>query len=325
MKRIKVAVIMGGPSHEYEVSLRSGEGIIRNIDKNKYEPIKIEIDLNGKWAFGTDEFTELGEAISKFRSQRIDVAFLAVHGNFGEDGTIQSLLELKKIPYTGSSVAASVLAMDKLISEQLFNENGLLTPGSLALDTDSAGQVIKEVKTFPVVVKPMELGSSVGVSIVENGSELEDAIKSALSYDQMALIQPYIKGREVSCGVLENKEGEPEALPPTELIPVGRKFFDYEAKYSDTTKEITPHQMPHELIERIQKTAVIAHKVLGCSSYSRTDIIVSEDDKLYILETNTLPGFTTQSIIPQQATAAGISYPELIDRIINHALKEKDN
>ncbi len=323
MSRLKVAVIMGGPSHEYEISLRSGQTVLEHINQEKYDAFPVEINQSGLWSVDGKEYCQVARGLKQLADKNVDVAFLAVHGNFGEDGTIQALLERKNIRYTGSSVSASLLAMDKLITEQLFQDAALITPQSVAVETENFAKMLGSLQYYPAVVKPMKLGSSVGVSIVDSAKQLKKAIEHALLYDQMALVQPYIKGREISCGVLEDEDGKPQALPPTELIPVGRRFFDYVAKYSKDTKEITPPAMPAATIEHIQQAALTAHQTIGCSGYSRTDIIIDEQGTPYVLEINTLPGLTNVSILPQQAKAIGLSYAQLVDRIIHRALTKK--
>lgn len=325
MSKIRVAVIMGGPSSEHDISMRTGQCMLQRLDNEKYEVLKIVINKSGTWTIGdnTKEII-LGEALDVLESQ-VDVALLALHGTFGEDGTIQALLELRDIAYTGSSAGASLLAMDKITSAALYESVQLTVPRSLHCDIDTveeaAGKITKNF-TLPVVVKPVRQGSSVGVHIVKEEAGLLPALKDALLYDQRVIAQQHISGREISCGVLENSAtGMVTALPPTELIVVASEFFDYHAKYTPgATREVTPPDMEATIIADIQDVALRAHRVLGCGSYSRTDMIVTPDD-IYVIETNTLPGMTETSILPQQAEAADMSFSELLDCLIDNANK----
>lgn len=322
MSRQKVVVIMGGPSREHEISLKSGEAMLAGLDNQKYEPLSILITKNGEWLWDDQgEAYTATQALQAIKEMHA-IVLLGLHGSFGEDGTIQALLELYDIPYTGSGVAASLLAMDKNTSNLIFQAHDLLVPQSVVFGENTpavVAQIIAEM-SFPLVVKPARQGSSVGVHIVKSAQDLQPAIDDAFSHDQQILAQEFIKGREVSCGVLQ-KDGELTALPPTEVIPVVSEFFDYKAKYTvGGSKEITPAELPDQTIAAIQHIAITAHQALGCSTYSRTDVIVT-DAGLYVIETNTLPGFTATSFVPQQAQAAGISQAELLDYIIAGAQK----
>lgn len=319
MAKQKIVVVMGGPSKEHEVSLNSGENMLRALDPMKYEATRVVISKSGEWLFGQEtQPLALAAALKRLQTMPVDVVLLALHGTFGEDGTLQALLENRHIRYTGSSALASLLAMDKSASNALFESAGLLVPDSRVYEAGEIVQIPNRVQaalTLPVVVKPLRQGSSVGVSIVKKTSQITKAIKEAFTYDQLIMVQQYIQGREVSCGVLENN-GRPYALPPTELIPVASDFFDYHAKYSvGGADEITPPEMPAETTAKIQDIAVKAHIALGCRAYSRTDMIVN-DDGIHVIEINTLPGMTATSIVPQQAKAAGMAFEELIEYLV---------
>lgn len=322
MSKQHITVIMGGPSVEYEVSLNSGQKIYEQLDREKYEVEIIHLTRDRRWLVGSDEaehsLREVVELLHKLKT----TVFIAIHGTYGEDGTIQALLEQHDIAYTGSGVSASLLAMDKVTSQELFSAANLTVIPTLVFDKNSCDQALEQINAraidYPLIVKPARLGSSVGVQIVKDETALQPAIHEALLYDQEAMVQPLIVGREVACGVLE-KDGKPVALPPTELIPVISEFFDYKAKYEvGGTKEITPPEMEDALIKQIQQAAVTAHQAVGCRNYSRSDFIVFEG-KLFILEVNTLPGMTKTSILPQQANAASISFTELLDTIIRNS------
>jgi D-alanine-D-alanine ligase len=257
----------------------------------------------------------MGALLEPLKNIQADVVFIAMHGKYGEDGTVQGFLELTGIPYTGSGVLASALAMDKIKSNELFVAHGLKIPA----------QYNKKI-SFPCVVKPAQGGSSVGVTIVKKKAGLKKAMEVALSFDSVVLIQQYVPGIEVTCAVLdEGGDAEPIALPPTQIIPREAEFFDYHAKYTPgATEEITPPRLPAQIIKKIQQTAVSAHQILGCFGMSRTDMIVAGDD-IFVLETNTIPGMTETSLYPQAAAAIGISFPELLDKIIQSAMNRKQS
>lgn len=304
MKKIRIAVLMGGPSAEHEISLKSGRMVLKFLDKNKYAARPIIISKNGRWPI----------TLPKLKKS-FDVAFIAMHGEYGEDGTIQSILEKYKIPYTGSPAKASRLGMDKIKSLILFKKAGLNIP--------------PRTKKMPLVVKPADRGSSVGTSIVKNIDDLPRAIKSAKKYSPKILIEKYIEGREITCGVIE-KNGRLIALPSTEIIPKTNTFFDYHAKYTPgASLEITPApNLMKKTIRGIQTAALKAHQAIGARGFSRTDMIIekskgkSQKSKIYVLEINTIPGLTKMSLLPQEAKTAGISFSTLLDIIIESALKK---
>ena len=312
-KRLKVAVLCGGPSSEYEVSLNSGRMVLNNLNKNKYNPALVRIGKDGKWQFGDRKGIDLGDALQKLKTY--EFVFIAMHGAFGEDGRIQALLEWVGIPYSGSNVLSSAMAMDKEISNVCYETIGLAVPQYF---------VPRNFKTnlkIPVVVKPVDGGSSVGVSIVKSKTDLNNAMKKAFRESNRIMVQEFIRGRELTCGVLENKAGKAFALPPTEIIPKASSFFDYKAKYKvGGSIEITPARLSSALTKEIQRMALEAHTVLGCGGMSRSDFIL-KGTKLYILETNTIPGMTQTSLLPQAAKAARIDFPSMLDLIINAGLR----
>lgn len=258
------------------------------------------------------------------------IAFIAMHGSYGEDGTIQGMLELAGMPYTGSGILASALAMDKVKSAEIFRAHGILTPKFVAFEKSDWKKYRSAVKkqigrlSYPLIMKPRDQGSSVGVSIVKSAAQLEKAVGIAFKYSNRAMAQQYIRGKEVTCAVIDR--GVPLsaiALQPTEIIPKNSAFFDYRAKYTPgASQEITPPHLPKSVIKKIQRTALAAHTALGCSGMSRTDMILEnpkskvQSPKLYVLEVNTIPGMTETSLLPQAAKACGIEFPELLERII---------
>lgn len=274
---------MGGTSSEREVSLMSGREVSRNLDKNKYEVVEIVVP----------------EELKKVKE--VGVALIALHGKGGEDGVIQGYLESIGIKYTGSGVLASAIGMDKKIFRDLMGANKILMP--------------KLVTKPPLVVKPANGGSSVGVSIVKRDEELESAISKAKKYDSEIIIEEYLRGTEVSCGVLGGV-----VLPVVEIVPKN-EFFDYESKYTESgAREICPARISKRMSERVQKLTLKVFKAIKGRGYARVDFII-KNNRAYLLEINTLPGLTPISLLPKEAEAAGINYSQLLDRIIELAIE----
>lgn len=294
--KLRIAVLMGGPSAEHEVSLNSGAMVLKNLDQKKYIATPIVIGKNGAWPVKPETL------------KRYDLAFIAMHGEYGEDGTVQALLERLGIPFTGSDANASRLGMDKIAAAEAFKKAGLKIPLTINLG---------RVKKFPIVIKPADRGSSVGVSIVKNHSELERAIANAKKFSLNVVAQQFISGREFTCGVLE-MNNEPTALPPTEIVVKRGIFFDFDAKYTqNATEEITPpNNLPQAKIKALKHAALAAHKAIGARGISRTDMIMDKRGKIYVLEINTIPGMTETSLVPQEARALGLSPTKLLDNII---------
>ena len=246
-----------------------------------------------------------------------------MHGKYGEDGQIQSLLETFQIPYTGSNPIASALAMDKIKTMEILQSRGHLVPEYFTARKNNSALKWDSVKkiNLPAIIKPADGGSSVGISVIRSWSELPQALSKVFQYSDSAVIQRFITGKELSCGVLEiNSSVIP--LLPTEIIPNRANFFDYQSKYEDGgSKEITPPKLPKPLIKKIQQSALAAHKLLGCSGMSRTDMILGTDGNLHILELNTIPGLTETSLLPQAAEKMGINFPKLLEIIIDSANK----
>lgn len=367
-KKLKVAVLMGGPSSEHEVSLSSGKTVIKNLDKRKYEIKPVIISKEGKWLVpeGWDHsvtpskvegsHTVTGgsggeilrlrpsgsaqndkvvvslsepQALKKLKKEKTDVVFVALHGEYGEDGTVQRALDKAGLVYTASGPEASILGMDKLKSLKLFKAKGLETPEFLVFTQEewmqNTQEIIKKIKKemkFPAVVKPVSRGSSVGVAIAEDEEGLAEAVNAAFKYDQRVMIQVYIRGREITCGVLDNGKERITPLIPTEMIPKERPFFDYHSKYvAGATDELTPPpDLPQKTIRAVQNAATLTHRIVGASGMSRTDMVLGENGKIYVLEINTIPGLTQTSLLPQEAKAVGISFSEMLDRVIKAAI-----
>ncbi|MCX7804217.1 MAG: D-alanine--D-alanine ligase [Planctomycetota bacterium] len=303
-----VGVLYGGPSAEREVSLASGDAVASALARAGFDVRRLEM---------RDE--DVGGLVG---GSGADVAFLALHGEFGEDGQVQAILERIGIPYTGSPPAASANAMDKHAAKRLFVAAGIPTPPWILADRPRAArEVLESGFVPPLVVKPVGAGSSIGVTIVRRAEDLEPAIGKALEVSRPALIETFIAGREFTVGVLDDERGCPQALPPIELV-VSRDFYDYTAKYSDEggTRYICPADTGEEITERLQATALAAHRVLGCRHMSRTDIRMDRSGGLWVLEVNTIPGFTSHSLLPKAAMAAGITFEELCARLVRLAL-----
>ncbi|MCX7698504.1 MAG: D-alanine--D-alanine ligase [Candidatus Goldbacteria bacterium] len=302
LKNIKIGVIMGGLSSERAISLKSGMAMYNELKKHNHKVVAIDIKERN---------------INKILKEKIDVALLALHGTYGEDGVIQGILEFHGIPYTGSGVLGSALGMNKIIAKQLFSYNGIPTPKWCVVENINDIEKIK--MKFPLVFKPNAEGSAIGVSIVNNKNDAKKAYKKAARYGNKVLVEKYIKGIEISVPVLLDK-----ALPIIEIIPK-KQFYDYTAKY---TKGMSEHRIPARIngtaYKKAQYYALKAHKVLECRDYSRIDMIV-RGNNVFVLEVNTLPGMTSLSLFPESARYYGISFYELLLIFINSALKRKKN
>lgn len=319
MNKIRIGVLRGGPSSEYEVSLKTGGNVLKNLPE-KYAPIDIFIDKAGVWHIqGIPQNPH--EAIRK-----VDAVFNALHGEYGEDGKVQKILDTFSIPYTGSKTLASSLGMNKALAKNIFKSHGIKTPyhtvESKENNLDETALRLFNTFPMPAVVKPVSSGSSVGVSIAYTFQGLKDALLKAFEYSDKALVEEYIKGREATCGVVDRFRGKDfYSLLPIEIIkPEKSDFFDYEAKYCGDSQEICPGNFSQSEKNSIQKLAVAAHKVLGLRHYSRSDFIISPRRGIYILEVNTLPGLTEESLMPKSLKSVGFSLPDFLDHLIGLAL-----
>ena len=344
MSRLRVLVFMGGYSTEHDVSVTSGTGVIRAMDSSKYNVHPVLIQKDGTWIWSSRELSpyqkdnfsenyfyslegpsarqEKNPALSELPSA--DIAFLALHGKWGEDGHVQGLLENWGIPYTGCGLLASALAMDKVLCKAAYLSVGIDTPPYRVLFRDDfSGDKLVEAADalgFPLVIKDPVGGSSIGMGIAKDLDEAGQIVNDLFKNSNRLLCEKFIKGQEASCGYIE---GIDTPLPPTEMRMTTREYFDYEAKYNGECREVTPAEFPEELTKRIQQLAKKAHLAIGGAGYSRTDVRIDADGKLWALETNTLPGMTPTSILPAEAAAVGIDYSHLIDLIIDTSLKIK--
>lgn len=320
MSKLRVAVLRGGPSNEYDVSLKTGASVLKHLDRDAYEPLDVFIDKDAAWHVD-------GVATNPLDLRHhADVAWNALHGAYGEDGEVQRLLESTGLPYTGSGVVASAMAMHKTKAKEVFVRHGLsVAPGvevELSIINNADINDIFRSLPPPYVVKPVSGGSSVGISIAHSIVELHDALMRAGEESSNVLIESLVRGREATCGIIDGFRGERHyALMPIEIIPPqGSSFFDYDAKYSGESREICPGRFSREETRAIQDASRTAHQALGARHYSRSDFIVTPKGKVYILETNTLPDLTEESLVPKALAAAGCSLGEFLDHVIGRAV-----
>jgi len=308
MRRKKIALLAGGWSGEREVSLKSGRAVYSALDKGKYDVTMYD---------PRDDLQALVEA-----KKEIDLALILLHGRFGEDGRIQGLLDILKIPFMGSGVLSSAIAMNKNVAKEIYKGAGLRVAKDVILkrEDDLSVEEISATLGHYTFVKPVAEGSSLGGSLCRGKEELVFGIKKAFQHDQEIMVEEYIAGREVTCCVLGNMALE--TLPLIEIVPEsGHRFFDYKAKYTPgATKEICPARLSRDLAEGVEACAKRAHRALRCRVWSRSDMII-RDETIYLLETNTIPGMTENSLFPLAAKAAGISLSELLDKMIDLSLQ----
>jgi D-alanine-D-alanine ligase len=307
-KKLRLALLAGGKSGEREVSLKGAEEVARALDPQKYVVRRY------------DPATDL--ALLAAEADTLDVAFILLHGPFGEDGTVQGFLDLLSLPYQGSGVLGSALAMDKNLAKILYRNNGLKVPEwymAKKEDIDNPSKIPGQLG-LPLVIKPANQGSSLGMTIARSEDEITEGLKKAFAIDHQVMVEEFIEGREITGGILGNDELTP--LPLVEIIPGEQyEFFDYEAKYQPgASSEICPAELDDPITIRAQQYALTAHRALQLRGYSRTDMIVCGDD-IYVLETNTIPGMTPTSLLPQGAAAAGLDFAALLDRLIELALE----
>lgn len=348
MHKLNVAILFGGRSAEHEVSLQSAKNVYNAIDKKKYNPILIGIDKSGKWllqdsakflinadnpkliklntsdknlAIVPQKNSSLINITDNQPTQKIDVVFPVLHGTYGEDGTVQGLFKLLNIPFVGAGVLGSAVGMDKDVAKRLLRDANIPTAKFIVARAPNKVTFDKATKELglPMFIKPVNAGSSVGVSKVTTDKEFYIAIAEAFKYDRKIMIEEYMKGKEIECSVLGNEN--PIASVPGEVI-VNAEFYSYEAKYIDENGAVLeiPAKLEKSVIEKIQRIAVDAYKVLECEGMARVDFFLKENGEPIINEINTIPGFTKISMYPKLWEASGISYTELIDRLIQLAI-----
>lgn len=330
-KKLKIALLVGGSSPEREVSKESGKSIAQAVKSLGHDLILIDPSYGNNQPqeenlfFEKEDYAEVKtenyvEALNSHLLDDVDLVFIGLHGKNGEDGTVQSLLELRGIKYTGSKVLSSALAMDKMMTKIMFQHFDVATPKWFVVDAevkdyDLVSDKIKKFFGYPCVIKPNDQGSTVGLTICRGEREVEKSIKLARQFSGKVLIEEYIPGREVTVGLLGQ-----QTLPVLEIVPK-HGLYDYEAKYTEGMSEyIVPADIPEDVAHHLQHQALLAFNSVNCSNYARVDFRLTNDNKNYCLEVNTLPGMTSHSLIPKMAKAVGISFNELIERIINYEL-----
>ena len=330
MTKLKVAVLMGGTSAERDVSLSTGRQILASLDPAKYQVYALDTASGQKFlppgitnaallttSDGETQITGLPQLPLVGMEARPDVVFIALHGPGGEDGTVQGFLEVLGLPYTGSGVLASALAMDKAMSKRVLTAAGVTMPGGVVV---RKGQPAPPGFPLPAIVKPSAQGSTVGMTVVREASELAAALQTAFQHGDTALVEEFVTGTEITVPVLGNTDLE--VLPIVEIVPHSG-FYDYHDKYTPgATDEIVPARLPAAVAEEARRVARLCHETLGCRGMSRTDMIADKTGTLYTLEVNTIPGMTPTSLLPRSAAAAGLSFSQLLDKLIGFALEK---
>ena len=344
MNKIRVAVVYGGRSGEHEVSIASAASIFKHLDRSRYEAVPVFIEKQGQWVLGGRVPTALSaaqvleeshtqalqrvEPTSAIDPARIDVVFPVLHGPYGEDGTVQGLLELANVPYVGAGVLGSAVGMDKAVMKKLFASEGLPIVPYLVLlrhewdrGSDALAARVERELGYPVFVKPANLGSSVGISKAKDTASLRQAVALALQFDRKVVIEAGVaNAREIECAVLGNDD--PKASLPGEVVPSG-EFYDYKAKYlDDSSSLLIPAPLTPEQVADVQQLSIRAFRAVDGAGMARVDFLLSRDSgDMFLNEVNTIPGFTTISMYPKMWEASGLAYPDLLDRLITLALE----
>jgi D-alanine-D-alanine ligase len=356
MAKLRVAVLFGGMSSEYDVSLNSAYSVLKNLDKTKYEVVPIGITKKGRWLYfpgdiellPKDEWKEHSDCVSVVISpdrshkgifkimndseavlQKIDVIFPVLHGKNGEDGTIQGLMELSGIAYVGCDTLSSAICLDKAMTHSVLDSLGIKNAKWTSFTVDALRDITATAEkieadfNYPIFVKPAKTGSSVGINKAHNREELISAIKTAFSHDKKVVVEETIVGKEVECAVMGNQS--PIASTVGEIVPKSA-FYDYEAKYlSGSTDLLIPSSLTKEKESEVKEIAVKAYLGLGCSGLTRVDFFVTDEGEIILNEPNTLPGFTSISMYPKLFMYDGLSYSELLDKVIEYALERADS
>jgi D-alanine-D-alanine ligase len=308
----RIAVLKGGRSLERQVSLRSGARVEDALERLGHEVVPVDVGL---------------DLVQRLREEAPDSAFVALHGRDGEDGTVQELLEILGIPYTGSGILACSRAMDKVLTKHLMLDAGIPTPEFFAFNQTAFRELgaadtlpaIEERLDFPIVVKPSSQGSALGIKFARTAADVPSALVAAFSYDGRVLLERHVDGRDLAVSVLEGPAG-PAALPVVEAVPREEDFYDFEARYGiGRTTFVCPAELPEGVTERAQELALATYRLLGLYGFGRVDLMLDGDDELFVLEANPIPGLTETSLLPQAAEAAGIEFDELVGRILEHA------
>ena len=324
-ERLRIAVLAGGRSSEHDISLASARSVLEALDPERYDVVTVAIGRDGRWELGSGdgsvaETLPVPAANAPATLGSVDVVLPILHGPFGEDGTVQGLLELAGVAYVGAGVAASALCMDKDLFKKVLRDSAIPVAKHIALRT---GDEVVNPFGYPCFVKPARLGSSVGISKVHDASELGDAVTLAFQHDEKILIEEFLDGVEVEVGVLGNKD--PLASLPGQIVPVGHEWYDYASKYDEGGMELViPPALPERVIELVQTTAVEAFRVTECEGMARVDCFVVDGEGVVINELNTIPGFTSTSVYAKLFEASGIPYDELLRRLIELAVERRE-
>ncbi|MHB8643611.1 MAG: D-alanine--D-alanine ligase family protein [Gaiellaceae bacterium] len=341
-RRLRVAVLAGGRSSEHDISLASARSVLAALDPERYETVTVAIERDGRWQLGPgDSPAALQQTVARLDMSvpeslpiptdssvpatlaNVDVVLPILHGPFGEDGTVQGLLELAGVPYVGAGVAASALAMDKDLFKKVMRDSGIPVAAHHVI---RVGDAIESPFAYPVFVKPARLGSSVGISKVHDESELGPAVALAFRHDEKVLVEEFVQGMEVEIGVLGNRVPPPIASLPGRIDTLGHEWYDYASKYDDGGMElIVPPELPEETIALVQRRAIDAFIASECEGLARVDFFVRDGDGEVVLnELNTMPGFTATSVWAKLFEASGVSYVEALDRLIELALERHE-
>jgi D-alanine-D-alanine ligase len=336
-RRIRVAVLAGGRSSEHDISLASARSVLAALDPDRYEAVTVAIGRDGRWALEPDSSRQaLGTVPEKRAAEtlpiptngvpatlgEVDVVLPLLHGPFGEDGTVQGLLELADVPYVGAGVAASALCMDKDLFKKVMRDSGIPVARHVAL---RLGDELTNPYGYPVFVKPARLGSSVGITKVHDESELASAVELARRHDEKVLVEEFVAGMEVECGVLGNRVPPPIASLPGRIDTLDHEWYDYASKYDEGGMDlVVPPELPATTIERVQQLSVDSFIASECEGMARVDFFVREDGEVVVNELNTIPGFTPTSVYAKLFDASGISYAELLDRLVGLAVERHE-
>ena len=329
-RRLRVAVLAGGRSSEHEISLASARSVLAALDPARYDAVALEIGRDGRWALPASsgdagsivETLPMPSASAPATLGAVDVVLPILHGPFGEDGTVQGLLELAGVPYVGAGVAASALCMDKDLFKAVLRDRGVPVARNVTL---RSGDAVSNPFGYPVFVKPARLGSSVGISKAHTPEELEAAVALARRHDDKVLVEEFVAGVEVECGVLGNLRPLPIASLPGEIVLPEADWYDYSAKYDEGGMDlIVPARLPDETNRRVQELAVESFVATECEGMARVDFFVREDGGVVVNELNTIPGFTATSVYAKLFAASGVPYAELLDRLIELALERHE-
>jgi D-alanine-D-alanine ligase len=325
MPRLRVAILAGGRSSEHDISLASARSVLESLDPERYEVVTVAIGREGRWELGSGdgsvaETLPVPAANAPATLGSVDVVLPILHGPFGEDGTVQGLLELAGIPYVGAGVAASALCMDKDLFKKVLRDSGIPVARHVALrDGDSAENPFG----FPCFVKPARLGSSVGITKAHDEEELTEAVALAFRHDDKILVEEFLDGIEVEVGVLGNRE--PVASIPGQIVPLGHEWYDYSSKYDEGGMDLViPPELPDEVLEQVQRIAVESFRVTECEGMARVDCFVVDGDRVVVNELNTIPGFTSTSVYAKLFEASGVPYEELLKRLIALAVERHE-